>query len=104
VPGQRHSPGMMKSYQAEGLRVAAKKVAVTLPEELFEMVERARKIEHRSRSELIQEALRTHFGVPAYVPSDEERRMLDEALADLGRKPDSGRPWEEVRREVWPRG
>jgi Arc/MetJ-type ribon-helix-helix transcriptional regulator len=84
--------------------VAVKKVAVTLPEELFEMVERARKIEHRSRSELIQEALRTHFGGPVYVPSDKERRMLDEALADLGREPDSGRSWEEVRREVWPRG
>jgi metal-responsive CopG/Arc/MetJ family transcriptional regulator len=84
--------------------MVVRKVAVTLPEELFEMVERARKIEHRSRSELIQEALRTHFGGPVYVPSDEERRMLDEALADLSREPDSGRPWEEVRREVWPRG
>jgi plasmid stabilization system protein ParE len=46
--------------------MAVKKIAVTLPEELYEMVERARKIEHRTRSELIQEALRTHFGEPVY--------------------------------------
>ncbi|MBW3606372.1 MAG: hypothetical protein KY460_15995 [Actinobacteria bacterium] len=82
--------------------MAVKKVAVTLPEELFEMVERARMIEHRSRSEVIQEALRTHFGEPVYVPTDEERRMLDQALMDLRQHPESGRSWDEVRREHWP--
>jgi metal-responsive CopG/Arc/MetJ family transcriptional regulator len=82
--------------------MAVKKVAVTLPEELFEMVERARKIEHRTRSEVIQEALRTHFGEPVYVPTEQERRMLDRALADLHADPESGRSWEEVRRESWP--
>lgn len=46
--------------------MAVKKVAVTLPEELFDMVERARAIEHRSRSELIQEAVRSYFGAPVY--------------------------------------
>ena len=84
--------------------MAVKKVAVTLPEELFEMVERARTIEHRSRSEVIQEALRTHFGEPVYVPSEEERRMLDRALADLHESPESGRSWDEVHREQWPAG
>lgn len=82
--------------------MAVKKVAVTLPEELFDMVERARKIEHRTRSEVIQEALRTHFGEPVYVPTDEERRMLDRAITDLHEEPESGRSWEEVRREIWP--
>jgi hypothetical protein len=82
--------------------MTVKKVAVTLPEELYEMVERARKIEHRTRSELIQEALRTHFGEPVYRPTEEERRMLDEALAELHRAPDSGRTWDDVRNEVWP--
>jgi metal-responsive CopG/Arc/MetJ family transcriptional regulator len=84
--------------------MAVKKVAVTLPEELFDMVERARKIEHRTRSEVIQEALRTHFGEPVYVPTDEERRMLDRALADLHEDPESGRSWDEVRAEIWPAG
>ena len=41
--------------------MAVRKVAITLPEELYELVERARAVEHRSRSEIIQEALRTHF-------------------------------------------
>lgn len=82
--------------------MAAKKVAVTLPEELFAMVEKARQIEHRTRSEVIQEALRTHFGAPVYVPTDDERRILDEALTDLLDDPESGRSWEDVRRELWP--
>ena len=60
--------------------MAVRKVAITLPEELYELVERARKVEHRTRSELIQEALRTHFGEPVYTPTEAERRMLDEAL------------------------
>jgi hypothetical protein len=83
--------------------MAVRKVAVTLPEELYQMVERARMIEHRTRSELIQEALRTHFGEPIYRPTDEERRMIDEALADLERNPESSRSWDEVREELWPR-
>jgi metal-responsive CopG/Arc/MetJ family transcriptional regulator len=41
-----------------------RKIAVTLPEELFDKVERLWEIEHRSRSEVVQEALRRHFGEP----------------------------------------
>jgi Arc/MetJ-type ribon-helix-helix transcriptional regulator len=82
--------------------MAVKKVAITLPEELFDMVERARKIEHRTRSDVIQEALRTHFGTPVYVPTDEERRMLDQALVDLHQDLESGRSWDDVRNEIWP--
>jgi len=66
---------MMSSYYRR-LDVAVRKVAITLPEELYELVERARKIEHRTRSELIQEVLRTHFGEPVYTPTEAERRML----------------------------
>lgn len=80
--------------------MAVKKVAVTLPEELFDMVERARAIEHRSRSEMIQEAIRSHFGEPVYEPTDDERRMLDEALADHQESPDTGRPWARIRDEL----
>ena len=80
--------------------MTAKKVAVTLPEELFDMVERARAIEHRSRSELIQEAIRSHFGEPVYVPTEEERQMLDRALDGVAREPEAGRPWREVRDEL----
>ena len=82
--------------------MAVRKVAVTLPEELFEMVERLRDIEHRSRSEVFQDALRRYFGEPVYEPTDEERRLLDEALAELEREPDAGRSWGEVRSDIWP--
>ena len=77
--------------------MAVRKVAVTLPEELFDMVERLREIEHRSRSEVFQEALRRYFGEPVYEPTDEERRVLDEALAEAEQQPDAGLPWSEVR-------
>jgi Arc/MetJ-type ribon-helix-helix transcriptional regulator len=90
----------MESYPTGGCLVAVRKIAVTLPEELFEMVERLREIEHRSRSEVFQEALRRYFGAPVYEPTEEERRLLDEALADLERDPEGGRPWAAVRDEL----
>ncbi|QOK22067.1 ribbon-helix-helix protein, CopG family [Janibacter indicus] len=45
-----------------------RKVAVTLPDELYDLIERARAVEHRSRSEVVQEALRTHVGEPSTTP------------------------------------
>ena len=84
--------------------MAVRKVAVTLPEELYDLVERARAIEHRSRSEVIQEALRTHFGEAVYVPTDEERRQLAEALDQVEHSPESLRDWDDVRRELWGHG
>lgn len=77
--------------------MAVRKIAVTLPEELFDMVERLREIEHRSRSEVFQEALRRYFGEPVYEPTDEERRLLDEALTEAEQQPDAGLPWAAVR-------
>lgn len=74
-----------------------RKVAITLPEELFDLVERARAVEHRTRSEVVQEALRTHFGEAVYVPSDQERRLLVTALDEVGQMPESLRDWDEVR-------
>lgn len=82
--------------------MTVRKIAVTLPEELFDMVERLRAIEHRSRSEVFQEALRRYFGEPVYEPTEDERRLLDEALTDLETHPDAVRSWDEVRAEIWP--
>ena len=81
--------------------MAHKTLTVSLPEELLQMVEKARAIEHRSRSEIIQEAIRRYFGAPVYMPTEEERRILGEAVADLERHPEAGRSWEEVRAELW---
>lgn len=74
--------------------MGVKKVAITLPEELYAMVERARAVEHRSRSEVIQEALRSHFGGPVYRPTEQERAMLDSALDDFA--VETSRSWEDV--------
>ncbi|GAB3706450.1 ribbon-helix-helix protein, CopG family [Mariniluteicoccus flavus] len=81
--------------------MAVRKVAVTLPEELYDMVERARKVEHRSRSEMIQEAIRTHFGEATYRPSEEERRLLQTAVDGDAARVHAARPWSEVRAELW---
>lgn len=80
--------------------MAVRKVAVTLPEELYELIERARKVEHRSRSEMIQEAVRSHFGEAVYVPTEEERRLLLDALHEAEGDPASLRDWTEVREEL----
>jgi len=77
-----------------------RKVAVTLPEELFQIVERARAVEHRTRSEMIQEALRTHFGEAVYAPSEEERRLLVAALDEVENAPERNRDWDAVRAEL----
>ena len=81
--------------------MAVRKVAVTLPEELYDLVERARAAEHRSRSEIIQEAIRTHFGEAVYVPSEDERRRLVEALDEADAHPERTRDWDEVRSGLW---
>lgn len=80
--------------------MAVRKVAVTLPDELYELVERARSIEHRSRSDIIQEALRTHFGEHVYRPTDEERAALVEALDAAQAEPESLREWAHVRQAL----
>lgn len=80
--------------------MAVRKVAVTLPEELFDLVERARAVEHRTRSEVVQEALRAHFGEAVYVPSEEERESLVAALDDVESTPERVRDWDLVRAEL----
>lgn len=80
--------------------MAVRKVAVTLPEELYEMVEQARSIEHRSRSEVIQEALRTHFGEPTYRPTEDERAALVAALDAAQADPGSLHEWSDVRKTL----
>lgn len=80
--------------------MVVRKVAVTLPEELFEIVERARAVEHRTRSEVIQEALRTHFGEAVYVPSDDERQLLIAALDEVVQNPQRIRDWDRVRADL----
>ena len=88
---------MIKSYQL----MASKKVTISMPAELLDLVDRAGRLEHRTRSEVLQEAVRTHFRARLYVPSSEERRMLDEALRDQAGNPSDERSWDEVRAEIF---
>ena len=80
--------------------MAVRKIAVTVPEELFEIVERARAVEHRTRSEVIQEALRTHFGEAIYVPTEDEQRLLVAALDEAMQEPERSRDWSHVRAQL----
>lgn len=80
--------------------MAVRKVAITLPEELYDLVERARAVEHRSRSEVIQEALRTHFGESLYRPSEAERAALIAGLEEAHVDPASVRDWSDVRAQL----
>jgi len=77
--------------------MTVEKVTVTLPKELYEMVEQARAVEHRSRSEVIQEALRRYFGEPVYRPTEEEKAVLVAALDAVPSDPVSLRDWTDVR-------
>ncbi|SJM61134.1 ribbon-helix-helix protein, CopG family [Gulosibacter sp. 10] len=80
--------------------MAVRKVVITLPEELYAIVERAREVEQRTRSEVVQEALRTYFGEPVYVPSDEERRALALTLDEVAEAPARTRDWDRVRADL----
>lgn len=80
--------------------MAVKKVAVTLPQELYDLVERARLVEHRSRSKIVQEALRTHFGEPSYRPTEEERAALLASLDAAQADPNSLEDWAVVRERL----
>lgn len=84
--------------------MAVRKVTVTLPEELFEIVERARAVGDRTRSEVVQDALQTYFGEAVYVPSEEERRALVAALDEVEKSREHARDWDRVRGELhaWP--
>ncbi len=60
---------------------------VSLPPEMARQVERLRKLEHRTRSELVREALRTYFArqLPVVEASRTERRTLARGRAEFAR-------------------
>jgi metal-responsive CopG/Arc/MetJ family transcriptional regulator len=64
-------------------------IAVSLPREMMEQVEAIRKAEHRTRSELVREALRTYFALARRFPEDDatpaEIRALERAKREFQR-------------------
>ena len=80
-----------------------KNFSITLPEELFEQVEELCHREHRSRSELIREALRGYIREAEDPPlHDWQREILAQRLAASKARPDEVQTWEEVESELWP--
>jgi Arc/MetJ-type ribon-helix-helix transcriptional regulator len=68
-------------------------MTISLPKEMIREVERIRKTEHRTRSELIREALRVYMGqagaqprsVPVYSPTPLELRAIAKGRAQMKR-------------------
>lgn len=62
-------------------------MTISLPPEMIDQVERVRKVEHRTRSELVREALRTYMEsrYPAVTPSLEDIRALRRARREHAR-------------------
>ncbi len=69
-------------------------MTISLPRPMIQEVERVRKIEHRTRSELVREALRVYFNpelaariarLPVYTPTAAERRAIAKGRAEIAR-------------------
>lgn len=64
-------------------------MTVSMPREMAAQVEAVRKAEHRTRSELVREALRTYFALAARFPEEEatpaELRALRQARRAVAR-------------------
>ena len=62
-------------------------MTVSIPPEMIDTVEKVRKAEHRTRSELVREALRTYFMLAgrAYTPTRDELRAIEQGRAAIRR-------------------
>jgi Arc/MetJ-type ribon-helix-helix transcriptional regulator len=69
-------------------------MTVSLPPAMLRDVERVRKTERRTRSELVREALRLYFNpelaariarLPVYTPTAAERRAIEKGRAEIAR-------------------
>ncbi len=59
-------------------------VTISLPPEMIKDMERVRKIERRTRSELVREALRTYFTAGrSYTPTSAELRKIEKGRAAI---------------------
>lgn len=62
-------------------------LTISLPPEMLKELERVRKREHRTRSELMREALRTYFSkrIPEETPTTAELRAIRRGRAAIAR-------------------
>lgn len=67
------------------MKMSSKTLTVTIPEELYTEVERAREAGHYSRSEFVREALRRFLGVPSVAATNEEIEAIEEGRRAFSR-------------------
>ncbi len=60
-------------------------MTVSLPPTMIREVERVRKAEHRTRSELVREALRVYFASRTYTPTARELRAIERGRTAIRR-------------------
>ncbi len=64
-------------------------MTVSLPPEMVLDIEKVRRAERRTRSELVREALRVYFNrirsLPAYTPTRRELREIEKGRAEMRR-------------------
>lgn len=61
-------------------------LSISLPEAMAEDVDRAAEREHRTRSELVREALRLYLvGIPVDEPAEDERAAMRRGKAEIRR-------------------
>ena len=68
--------------------MGSKPISITLPSDMLEEVDRAKKREQRTRSELVREALRHYLyvrRVPMVDPTPEELRAIEAGEAEIAR-------------------
>lgn len=64
--------------------VQFKSVSITLPEPMVDLVDRAAEKEHRTRSELVRQALRLYLqGIPVEEPSSDEITAMKRGKAEI---------------------
>jgi predicted transcriptional regulator len=67
--------------------MARRNLSISLPSEMVTLVDRAARVEHRTRSELVREALRAYLGrkIPVVEASKEERAAIKRGRREIER-------------------
>ena len=65
--------------------MARRNLSISLPSEMVTLVDRAARVEHRTRSELVREALRAYLGrkIPVVEASKEERAAIKRGRREI---------------------
>ena len=67
------------------MAMSSKTLSVTIPEELYELMDEKRKAGHYSRSEFVREALRRYLAIPTVDATAEEAEAIQRGRAEIAR-------------------